>query len=348
MVLKVYIDWKDDISALWNTVLELHSVREVSIWRADISRALFDHFRHCPRLESLDLFNIFTTDSTETTPISLDSLKYLRYEPSRGVRVTHSFPALILPKLETLHIGSIFLSGSAGSFKHQVLRFDRSVLTELFTRALGTYSRADAENMEAGLVELLKRANGLRSLSLDKVPGFKSSLADDLIPELEAFRGGPYNARVFCKGRPVRKIEFATTPDWRLTDPVSLLRPGSVSLEHLSIDWVSWMDDDTMEYIARHCTGLVSLKIMGTRTNGPLSTRHPMPQLRRATFLSPSGSWFWSGSNSNLKAESEVKVVEECREFWTQLEYLRLDPGYFWRYRGSEVEPVQGKGQEWY
>ncbi|KIO33258.1 hypothetical protein M407DRAFT_17817 [Tulasnella calospora MUT 4182] len=174
----------------------LLSVREVSIWRVSTSRALFHYFQRCPRLERLTLINVSMIDSTETTPISLESLKYLLYRPISTLRAINSLPTLILPKLKTLLIGSILLSGSADSFQHQVFRFDRSVLTEL---SIGTYTRVGAESMEAGLVELLKRADGIRSLSLDEEPKFKSSLAADLIPELEAFRGRPDNVLVSAR-----------------------------------------------------------------------------------------------------------------------------------------------------
>ncbi|KAG9049877.1 hypothetical protein FS837_008799 [Tulasnella sp. UAMH 9824] len=345
MVSKVCISWtrmKDWNRELWGkleiALMELHSVREVWIWGARLSRALFDHFQRCPRLESLVLLNVSTIDAADPTPISLDSLKYLRYEPHRRFGETDFFHAIILPKLETLHIASAFLSDHpAGSFNHGTFRFDPSVLK------IEPHPRGGSG---VGRVELLQRANRFRSLSLQGVPEFKSShgfsIPDDLVPELEAFRGRPENVLAFCKGRPVRNVVtwFTRRAKWRMTDHVpNVIQPASAPLEHLSIDRVVWRDG-TMEYIARQCPELVTLKIRVKRIKGTLSTRYPMLKLRKATFLSLEGSWFPHGYTSNLKVESEAKV-QGCQEFWTRLEYLRLDPHYFWRYRDLTVERIQ-------
>lgn len=134
-----------------------------------------------------------------------------------------------------------------------------------------------------------------------------------------------------------------------MTDDLpNLIRPGLVPLEHLHIGWISWKED-TMGYIARHCPQLVSLRVRAKHigVEDTLSTRYHMPKLRKATFLSYEGSWFKDGRNGDLKVEKEGKVVQECREFWTQLEDLRLDPGYFWRCKGPGVERIQGKEEEW-
>lgn len=341
-------DWKRELwGKLEAALMELHSVREVWIWGARLSRALFDHFQRCPRLESLVLLNASTINAADPTPISLDSLRYLRYEPHRRFGETDFFHTILLPKLETLHIASAFLSDHpANSFKHGAFRFDPSVLKELF---IEPHPRGGSG---VGVVELLQRANRIRSLSLHGVPEFKSShgfnIPDDLVPGLEAFRGRPDNVLAFCKDRPVRNVVtwFTRRAKWRMTDHVpNVIQPSSAPLEHLSIDRVVWTDG-TMEYIARHCPELVTLKIRVRRMRGTLSTRHPMLKLRKATFLSLEGPWFPRGSTSNLKVESEVKVVQECQEFWTRMEYLRLDPHYFWRYRDLTVEQIQGEEGE--
>ncbi|KIO33257.1 hypothetical protein M407DRAFT_17816 [Tulasnella calospora MUT 4182] len=355
MVSRVRIGWalpgrdrkRDLLDRLEKALMELHSVRDVWIWGADISTTLLDHFQQCPRLARLALTDVYINHPTEPTPLSFHSLKFLRCIPHRNLQATNFFPTLTLPELEILHIGSVFLSGAANSPSHQVIRFNPSVLKELTIE-----SRLHPESMEAGLVELLKRANGIKSLSLDVVGEFSRgfSLTDDLIPELEAFRGRADSVLTFCKGRPVRNLVtcFPTEAIWKMANDVpNLIRPGSVSLEHLSIDWTLWKDD-TMGYIAKHCPQLISLKIRARRLRGALLTRDPMPHLRRATFLSSEGSWFPRSFDSHLKPKREARVVQGCRKFWTQLEYLRLDPGYFWSYRGPEVERVQGEEEEWY
>ncbi|KAG8896443.1 hypothetical protein FRC00_005972 [Tulasnella sp. 408] len=275
--------------------------------------------------------------ATEPTTVSFPALKYLLYEPHRDFQATDFFPTLFLPVLETLCIDSMFLSGPAAFYSHQVFQFNPTNLKELFIEAFFWTQR-----MEEGLMELLNRANGIRLLSFNGEGelGHGFNLPVDLIPEMEAFRGRAENVPTFCKGRPVRNLLtwFPMGEMWRRTDDVPIvIRPGSVHLEHLYIDRTIW-EDDTMEYIARHCPELESLKVRAARIDGPLSTRYHMPKLRKATFLFAGGSWFPDRRNSALKVENEVKVVQECRTFWPQLEYLRLDPHYFWRYRGAEAE----------
>ncbi|KIO33256.1 hypothetical protein M407DRAFT_17815 [Tulasnella calospora MUT 4182] len=349
MVTNVRISWTrggDRAQDLWDrlekALVELHSVRDLWIRGADISRAPWDHFQQCPRLERLVLINVSIIGATEPTTVSFHSLKHLRYEPHRNLKVTNFHTALILPQLETLHIGSVFLSGEADLCSHRVFQFTSSVLKGLFIESIFW-----SWGMEVGLLELLRRANRTESLGLSGMAQFSSgsNLPNDIIPELESFRGPAHSVLTYCKGRRVRDLftwfPFGTT--WDMTDDIpNLIQPGSAPLEHLHIGWVSWKDD-TMGYIARHCPQLVSLKIQARRIDGTLSTRCHMPKLRKATFLSSEGSWFSGGFDSNLKAESEIKVVEECREFWSQLEYLRLDSGYFWSYRGPEVERVLGE-----
>ncbi|KIO33255.1 hypothetical protein M407DRAFT_17814 [Tulasnella calospora MUT 4182] len=352
MVSKVRIRWTrtgDRTLELWDrlekALMELYCIQDLWIQAANISRALQDHFQRCPRLERLVLINVSMIHGTEPTTISFHSLKYLRYEPHRNIQTTKFFPILNLPRLETLCIDSVFLLEPADLYNHQIFHFNPAVLKELFIEAF-----LWTESMEVGLVELLKRASRIRLLSFDGLgefrPGF--NLPDDLIPELEGFRGRADNVLTFCKGRPVQNLFtwFAMGAILEMTDDVpNLIQPGSVPLEHLYIDRILW-EDDSLGYIARHCPQLVSLKIRAKRIDGTLSTRYHMPKLRKATFLFSEGSWFPDSRKGNLKAESEVKVAEECREFWTQLEYLRLDPYYFWRYRGLEVEQVQGEEVE--
>ncbi|KAG8948233.1 hypothetical protein FRC00_008672 [Tulasnella sp. 408] len=219
----------------------------------------------------------------------------------------------MLPGLETLCIDSVFLTGLERLCDHQVFQFNPDVLKELIVETRIDWIQA----MEEGLVDLLKRANHIRSLTLrlDKLTS-GVSIPDDVIPDLES-------------------------EIWEMMyDVPSLIRTGSVPLEHLSIDLTPWKDD-TMEHIARHCPELVSLKVRAVHVNGTLSTRNHMPRLRRATFLSIQGPWFKNNIRAT-KMESEAEVVRECRAFWMGLEYLRLDPNYFWTYRGLEAARFQG------
>ncbi|KAG8911904.1 hypothetical protein FRC01_005411 [Tulasnella sp. 417] len=350
MVSKLHITWGSFMmtSEVWNrmekALMELCSIRELWIWNVKISRALMDHFQQCPRLESLVLFQVKIADA-EPTASSFHSLKYLRCEQGW----VNLFTTLSLPSLETLRIGEEFIdeefqSGSAESEDHHIFQFNPAALKELSIDS----SFVLAESTEAGLLELLERANQITSLKLAQ-DEFSDDfdIPDDLIPNLEIFDGIGDMVPIFCEGRPVRdlRMSFPHPCIWVRTDDVSsLLPPGSVPLEHLSISWCVW-EDDTMEYIARHCPQLVSLKIRAERVDGTLSTCHPMPQLRSATFLSMEGPWY-EDDDSSRKAESEARIVRECKEFWIGLEYLRLDPDYFWRYRGLEVERFQGEEVE--
>lgn len=351
MVSKVRIRWTtaytgDSAQELWDrqekALMELYFIQDLWIQAANISRALRDHFQQCSRLERLILINVSMIHATEPTAVSFPALKYLLYEPHRDFQATNFFPTLFLPVLETLCIDSVFLLGPAGFHSHQVFHFNPSNLKKLLIEAFFW-----TERMEEGLMELLKRANGIRSLSFNGEGELRHgfNLPVDLIPEMEAFQGRTENVPAFCKGRPVRNLLtwFPMGGRWKMTDDVpNLIRPGSVHLEHLYIDRTLW-EEDTMEYIARHCPELETLKVRAARIDGSLSTRHHMPKLRKATFLYSGGSWFPDGYNNAAKVESEVKVVQECRVFWPQLEYLRLDPHYFWKYRCAEVEQFRGE-----
>lgn len=116
------------------------------------------------------------------------------------------------------------------------------------------------EVTQARLLELLRRANRIKSLTLHGLVRFSSgfSLRNDLIPELETFRGPADSVLTFCKGRPVRDLFTWFGDAWEMTDDIpNLIRPGLVPLEHLHISLISWKED-TIGYIARHCPQLVS------------------------------------------------------------------------------------------
>lgn len=336
---------------LWDrlekALMELYSVREVFIQLADTSRTLWNHFQRCTRLETLVLSRVKVTHLTEPTSFSLHSLKHLRHDSFYELKVADFFTALILPQLETLHIDSGFLFGADVRCRHNIFQFRPSVLKELTIKAPLWINDAEVE-----LLELLTRANGIRSLKFVHLPPLSQTfIPDDLIPELEVFQGPSETVLTFCRGRPVRELCTWFDRDLRgsaeeMTDSIpNLIRPGTIPLEHLELGRIHW-DGDTMGYIARHCPQLVSLKIRANSRNGDgkLSNRYHMPKLREATFLLTGdftrGSWFTDGE---MKAAMEVEVIQECREFWTQLEYLRLDPDYFWRFRGPEVEQFQGE-----
>ncbi|KAG9043982.1 hypothetical protein FS837_008920 [Tulasnella sp. UAMH 9824] len=338
----------DPGNRLEKPLMELYSLREVWIKLARTSGALWNHLQLCPLLETLILGHATVTNTTQPTTFSLHSLKHLQYQQYFVLEATDFCTALILPQLETLYIDSGFLSGAANACSHKIFQFRPSVLKKLTIRT-ASWSRS----IEVGLLELLTRANRIRALTLDGLPPFSHSfsLPDDLIPELEIFHGKASIVLTFCKGRPVRELctWFHPGATWDMTDSIpNLIRPGLISLERLDLDQIHW-DGDTMGYIARHCPQLVSLKIRARShdIDGKLSHRYHMPKLRKATFLTiwdnDQDSWFTDGRDGELKAEMEVKVMQECREFWTQLEYLRLDPNYFWRFRGPEVEQFQGK-----
>ncbi|KAG8914643.1 hypothetical protein FRC01_003982 [Tulasnella sp. 417] len=349
MVSKLHITWGSFMtSKVWNrmekALMELCSIRELWIWNVKISRALMDHFQQCPRLERLVLFHVEIADAGQTI-FSFRSLKYLRCKQV----LANFFTTLSLPSLEILRIGEEFIdeefqSGSAEPEDHHVFQFNPAALKELIIDT----SFVLTQSAEAGLLELLERANQITSLKLPQ-DEFSDDfdIPDELIPDLEIFDGTGDMVPIFCKGRPVRdlRVSFPHPCIWVRTDDVpSLLPPGSVPLEHLSISWCVW-EDDTMEYIARHCPRLVSLKIRAERVDGTLSTCHAMPQLRSATFLSMEGPWY-EDDDDGRKTESEARIVRECKEFWIGLTYLRLDPDYFWRYRGLEVERFEGQEVE--
>lgn len=338
MVSKVHITWGSFITSevgdrLQKALMELHSIRELWVWGVDISGALWYHFQQCPCLERLVLYQVHIIGA-EPIISSFPSLKYLRYKKGQ----TNCFTTLSLPDLETLYINEEFLD-PAELDDHQVFQFNPAVLKELIIDSLFVMT----ESMETGLLDLLERASQIRSLKLPQ-DEFSDDfdLPEDFIPDLEIFDGTGDVVLIFCEGRPVRdlRLSFPHPCVWRRTDDVpSLIPPGSVPLEHLSLSWFVW-EDDTMGYIARHCPQLVSLKILAEQVYGTLSTCHPMPQLRKATFLTMEGPWFYGDS------EAEATVVRECKESWTVLEYLRLDPDYFWRYRGLEVDRFEAEEVE--
>ncbi|KAG8911905.1 hypothetical protein FRC01_005412 [Tulasnella sp. 417] len=295
------------------------------IWSAVISRALSVHFQQCPRLEKLFLWEV-TITNREPTISSFRSLKYLRYKQGQ----TNCFTSLSLPNLETLRIDSEFIDSRhlSGTMEdHQIFQFDPAVLKTLIVFAPFYL----INSMQAGLLGLLGRTTQLRSLELPQ-DEFNDSfnVPNDLIPNLEIF-DGPVNLDLkFCKGRPVRDLRM-TIPergDWeRNIDVPSLVTPGSVPLEHLSITGCEW-EDDTMEHIARRCPEPVSLTIRADYVTGALSIRHPLPKLRSATFVTTYASWC-------AELESEEGIVRDCKEFWTELEYLR-----FLEIQGSRSQPV--------
>ncbi|KAG8955489.1 hypothetical protein FRC04_008840 [Tulasnella sp. 424] len=319
----------------------LCSVRDLWIQTANITTTLPGGRS---RLERLVLLQATTRPTEREITHSLESLKHLRCEPN-GLRIaTNAFKALVVPALETLQIDSVYLTGTTDLCDHQVFQFNPAVLKELIIKSSFVWNRS----MEEGLVELLKRASGIKSLKLplqDFTQGF--TLPDDLISDLETFNGRADIAFTFCKGRPIRDLRacFSDRFTWSTTDDVpNLIRPGSVPLKHLYLDWTLW-EDDTMEYIARHCPQLVSLKIRAERVgriDSTLTTRYSMPKLRRATFISVPGPGPWyQDDDDGWMVEKEAKLVQGSREFWPQLEYLRLDPQHFWTYRDLEVGWIQ-------
>ncbi|KAG8914644.1 hypothetical protein FRC01_003983 [Tulasnella sp. 417] len=324
-------------------LMKLFSIRELWIWGVKISRALAGHFQQCPLLERLFLWKVTITDK-EPTISSFRSLKSLRYKQGRA----NGFTTLSLPNLEALGMDSEFIDSDQlplGTMKdHQNFQFSPTVLKYL-TIFTPLYL---IDSMQAGLLGLLGRANQIRSLTLPKNKFSDNfNVPNDLIPNLEIFDGPANLVLKFCKGRPVRdlRMSFPDRGIWMRADEApSLLPPGSVPLEHLSIIGCMW-EDDIMGYIAQHCPELGSLTIRAEYVAGPLSIRHPMPDLRSATFLPTYGPWY-RDDGSGGKSESEARIVRNCKWFWTELEYLRLDPNYFWRYRDLEVERFEGEEVE--
>ncbi|KAG8955487.1 hypothetical protein FRC04_008838 [Tulasnella sp. 424] len=361
MVSRVHICWTTLMNKkLWDrmesVLVGLCSIRDMWIQRVYVSTRLLDRR---PRLERLVLIQAIRSPTEEPTIHSFDSLKYLRCDPNGLPMAINYFTALVLPALESLRIDSVYLTGATDRCDHRVFQFNHVSLKELIITSFFVWT----ESKEEGLVELLKRASRIKSLKLpleEFSHGFR--LPDDLVPDLETLDGRADVASTFCKGRPVRDLRASFPPGftWSTTDDVpNLIQPGSVPLEHLYLDWILWKDD-TMEYIARHCPQLVSLKIRAERVDhmdGTLTTRYPMPKLRRATFLSipepeppflstaEPGPWY-EDDEDGCKAGKEAKLVQGSREFWPQLEYLRLDPEHFWTYQNLEVGWVQVKGVE--
>ncbi|KAG9049878.1 hypothetical protein FS837_008800 [Tulasnella sp. UAMH 9824] len=325
---------------LHQTLVELRSIRDLWIREGNISLAQLSRFQECPHLERMVLLRVDLSGPEDPAIASFHSLQHFQCEPYGFPRSTSFFGTLMLPGLETLCIDSVFLTGLERLCNHEVFQFDPAVLKQLIVE-----TRIDwIQTMEEGLVELLKRANQIRSLKLrlDKLTS-GVSIPDDVIPDLESFDGRADLVLAFCKGRPIRNLRtfFTTSVIWEMMNDVpSLIQSGSVPLEHLSIDRIPWKDD-TMEHIARHCPELVSLKVRAVHLNDTLSARNHMPRLRRATFLSMQGPWF-KNNIRRTKMESEAAVVRECRAFWMGLEYLRLDPSYFWTYRGLKAARFQG------
>ncbi|KAG9049879.1 hypothetical protein FS837_008801 [Tulasnella sp. UAMH 9824] len=329
---------------LWNGLEEvltgLCCIQDLWIRAAKISRALFGHFQQCHHLERLVLLQVTTDSSANPTTGSFKSLKNFQFEPYGLPRVTNFFTTILVPELETLLMDSVFLSGVENLCNHQVFQFNPAILRELIIESAFVWS----EDMETGLVELLQRANRIRSLKLP-TDGFSHgfNLSDNLIRELEVFVGRADLVLTFSRGRPVRDLHAYLSEETRSirvrTDDVpNLLRPGSVPLERLSLTWISW-EDDTMGYIARHCPQLASLQIQAENINGTLSTRYPMPQLCQATFLlvPRPEPWYKNAYESDNKSECETNLVLGSRECWPRLEYLRLDPKSFWRYQGPKT-----------
>lgn len=207
MVTKVRISWSrarvgvpDHWDRLEKALGELYSLRDLWIQAANISIGLWDHLQQCPRLERLVLLGIGIIGAAEPTTLSFHSLKHLRYQPLHSPQVTDFYVALLLPQLETLHIDSEFLLGFADLCSHHVFQFSPSILKELIIE----YT-AFTESVEAQLLELLERANRIRLLEVNGLVLFSEafSLRNDLIPELETFRGPADSVLTFCKGRPV-------------------------------------------------------------------------------------------------------------------------------------------------
>ncbi|KAG8911903.1 hypothetical protein FRC01_005410, partial [Tulasnella sp. 417] len=324
-------------------LMELFSIRELWIWGAKISRALAGHFQQCPLLERLFLWEVTITDR-EPTISSFRSLKYLRCRQGWA----DGFTTLSLPNLEALGMDSEAIDSQQHAFgamkDHQIFQFNPTVLKDL-TILTQFYL---TERMQAGLLGLLGRANQIRSLTLPKSKFSDNfNVPDDLIPNMEIFDGPENLVPKFCRRRPVRdlRVSFPDRGIWVRTDDIpSLIPPGSVPLEHLSISGCMW-EDDIMGYIAQHCRELVSLTIRAEYVAGTLQIRHPMPNLRSATFLPTYGPWYRDDGTGG-KSESEARIVRDCKEFWTELEYLRLDPNYFWRYKDLEIERFEGEEVE--
>ncbi|KAG8911156.1 hypothetical protein FRC01_005880 [Tulasnella sp. 417] len=331
---------------LYQTLTELCSTRELWIRAATISPAQLSRFQECTHLERLVLLRSNMNRVEDPIALSFPSLKYLRVDLYGLPKTSSFFAALMLPELETLHIDSIFLTSVNGLCDHQVFQFNTDVLKELIVEARAIWT----QGMGDGLIDLLKRASRIRTLKLPLTR--LTSVFDvphDIVPDLETFEGRADLVPAFCNERPVRNLRafFPQVARWRVTGDISsLIRPGAVPLEHLSIDGDSW-NEVTMGHISRHCPELISLNVRAGDLNWALSTRFYMPRLRRATFLSIQGPWFGDGVYPG-KMESETNVVRECREFWTKLEYLRLDPNYFWIYRGLDSGWVEVKGLELY
>ncbi|KAG8975657.1 hypothetical protein FRC05_005175 [Tulasnella sp. 425] len=348
MVSTVHIHWTDEMNEeLWDrmegVIAGLCSVRDMQIEGTFLSTKLLGQH---PRLERLVLFQVYPNPIEGPTIHSFDSLKYLRCGPDGIAETTTSFTALVVPQLETLQIDAAYLTGACG---YQIFQFNPAVLQKIIIESDSVWDATEDE----GLVELLRRASRIKSLELSlrkfKSPSSGFMLPDDAIPDLEAFTGRTDLVLAFCKGRPVRDLQVTYRLNWSMTEEVpNLIRPGSVPLEHLHLDWMLW-EDGTIEYIARHCPQLVSLKITlmvaGGHRNGTLTTRYSMPRLRRAAFLT-SNHWY-SDDDDGSVTEKEDKLLQESGEFWPQLEHLRLHPEYLWTYRDLEGGWVQVKRWVW-
>ncbi|KAG8940918.1 hypothetical protein FRC04_004901 [Tulasnella sp. 424] len=339
MVSRVHIYWTDEMEEeLWGrmegVIVGLCSVRDMRIQGAYLSTRLLDQH---PRLERLVLDLVYPNPTEGPTVHSFDSLKYLRCGPdvkfARNFG-TAPFAALVVPQLETLQIDAVYLTGE----RAYQIRFNPAVLKKLIIESNHSWNATEHE----GLVKLLQRASRVKSLELEGRqlnPSFSFTLPDDAIPDLEAFTGEADLVRAFCNGRPVRDLHVTGRSTWS----PNRVRPGSVPLEHLHLDWLMWKDG-TIEYIAQQCPQLVSLGIIvdGYHRNGTITTRYSMPRLRRAAFLSPPAPNHWySDDDDGSVTEKEAKLLQESREFWPQLESLRLHPEYFWTYRGLKGGWVQ-------
>ncbi|KAG8940916.1 hypothetical protein FRC04_004899 [Tulasnella sp. 424] len=344
MVSRVYIYWRGEeteevLDRMEGVIVGLCSVRDLWIHGAHLSKRLLGQHS---RLERLVLYEV-SPNPTEGPEIhSFDSLKYLRCGPYGFGDETAPFAALVVPQLETLQIDATYLISGRS---YQIIQFNPAVLKKLI---IDSNFRWDGTEDE-GLEELLRHASRIKSLELllHRV-GPRFTLPDDTIPDLEAFTGEANHVLTFCKGRPVRDLHVKGGFKWSMTEEVpNLIRPGSVPLEHLHLGRLVW-EDGTIEYIARHCPQLVSLKVIVNRghRNGIIKTRYSMPRLRRAAFLSsPARTHWYSDDDDGSVAEKEDKLLQESREFWPQLEHLRLHPKYFWTYRDLKCGWVQVKSR---
>ncbi|KAG8911157.1 hypothetical protein FRC01_005881, partial [Tulasnella sp. 417] len=149
-------------SRLEKVLIGLPDIRYLWIRAARISNALLGHLQQCPHLERLVLLRISTDSSTIPATASFNSLKQLDFEPYGLPRLTNSFAMLATPELETLLIDSVFLAKEENLSNHQIFQFNPTVLKKLIIESLFVWD----ERMEVGLIELLQRANGIRSLKL--------------------------------------------------------------------------------------------------------------------------------------------------------------------------------------